>query len=226
MRTILITGGNDGLGKALAERLATDNQVVLVGRAADALRNLADIIGARWLVCDVRDPSQIEQTIDKVVKEFGAIDILINNAGVVVNGDLTSTRNSDIENVIATNTLGAIYMAKAVLTHMASRRTGQIVNINSQSGLSARPGRSVYNASKWAITGFTKALQEEAATHGVRVTGFYPGTMDTNFFHKAGIDMKGAAIPIDDAVRAIEFILSVNGETAVTEMGIKPFGPQ
>lgn len=222
MKTIVITGGSDGIGKALAEKLAGEYKVVILARNKKAMREIADETGVDWYECDVRDHAQVEKVIDEIDKKHGNIDILINNAGVIVNGDLVETSYEAIENVITTNTLGSIYVAKATLKYMKKQKDGLIINVISQAGLIARPYRSIYNASKWAITGFTKAIQQEAAEYGVRVTGFYPGTTKTELFTKAGLELNTNAMETDDIVAAIEYIMSVPETINIPEFGIKP----
>ncbi len=221
MKTIIITGGSDGLGKALAEKLAKDYQVVILARNEQALQAVAAQTGCDYTVCDVRDSKQVSKAFAEIAEKHGRIDVLINNAGIVVNGELVDTSDEDIENVITTNTLGSIYAAKAALKYMKKQQSGLIVNVVSQSGLNARAGRSVYNASKWALTGFTKALQQEAAEYSVRVTGFYPGTIKTDMFAKAGIEMKGVALTTEQAVKSIEFLLSCDEDVIIPDLGIK-----
>jgi 3-oxoacyl-[acyl-carrier protein] reductase len=221
MKTIIITGGSDGLGKALAEKLVKNYKVVILARNEAALHKIAQQIGCSYYVCDVRDAEQVANTFDKISEEHGTVDVLINNAGVIVNGELVDTNDKDIENVITTNTLGSIYAAKAALKLMKQRRSGLIVNVVSQSGLNARANRSIYNASKWALTGFTKALQEEAAEYNVRITGFYPGTIRTNLFAKAGLPLNSKALTTEQAVKAIEFVLSCDDEMLIPDIGIK-----
>ena len=104
---------------------------------------------------------------------------------------------------------------------MKPRQQGQIINVVSQSGLNAKAGRSIYNASKWALTGFTKALQEEAAAYGVRVTGFYPGTIKTDLFKKAGLEMRGPSLTIEQAVKSVAFILEADDDVIIPELGVK-----
>jgi 3-oxoacyl-[acyl-carrier protein] reductase len=222
MRTIVITGGSDGLGKALAAKLSSENKVIILARTEAALRKIALEIGCEYYVCDVRDARQVASTFNKIIEQHGKIDVLINSAGVIVNAELVDIPDETIENVITTNTLGTIYAAKAALIHMKQQKEGLILNVVSTAGLTAKATRSIYNASKWAITGFTKALQEEAAEYNVRVTGFYPGTIRTNLFAKAGLPLNGKALTAEQAAKAIEFVLSCDENVLVPEIGIKP----
>jgi short-subunit dehydrogenase len=218
VKTIVITGGSDGLGRALAENLSSENKVIILARHKAALDMVAGNTGAQWIACDVRDAKSVSSAFEQI----DSIDVLINNAGVIVNGDLTETSDEIIENVITTNTLGSIYAAKAALKLMKSQKSGRIINVISQAGITAKANPSVYNASKWAMTGFTKALEEEAKAYGVLVTGFYPGTIRTDLFAKAGLEIKGPALSTDEAVSAIRYILSLSNNVAVPELGIKP----
>lgn len=221
MKIIVITGGSDGLGKALAEKLSQEYKVIVLARNKQALQEVAQSTDSDWFMCDVKEPKQVAEVIDMIAEKYGRIDVVLNNAGVITNGELVNTSDEDIENVITTNTLGSIYVAKAALRHMKEQKSGLIINVVSQSGLNARPNRSVYNASKWAVTGFTKALQQEAKEYGVKVTGFYPGTVKTDLFAKAGLEMKGPAISTDDAVNAISFVVSLGDDVVIPELGIK-----
>lgn len=221
MKTIIITGGSDGLGKALAEQLSSENKVIILARNEVAMHELAERTGCSYYVCDVRDARQVTEVFAKISAEHPKIDVVINNAGVIVNGELVDIPNETIENVIATNTLGTIYVAKAALTRMKEQKEGLILNVVSTAGVTAKATRSIYNASKWAITGFTKALQEEAADYNVRVTGFYPGTIRTNLFAKAGLPISGKSLSTEQAVKAITFVLSCDDETLIPEIGLK-----
>ena len=220
-KTIIITGGSDGLGQALAEKLAPENKVIILARNEAALHKIAQQTGCSYYVCDVRDAKQVTSTFEKISEEHPKIDVLINNAGVIVNGELVDISNETIENVIATNTLGTIYVAKAALTRMKAQKEGLILNVVSTAGVTAKATRSIYNASKWAITGFTKALQDEAYDYNVRVTGFYPGTIRTKLFEKAGLPLNGKALTTEQAVRAIEFVLDCDDEVLIPEIGMK-----
>lgn len=221
MKTILITGGSDGLGKALAQKFSEENTVIILARNETMLKEVAAAVGCDYFVCDVRDAKQVAAAFAEVVTKYPAIDVVINNAGVIVNGELVKTSDIDIENVITTNALGTIYVAKAALGHMKERGSGLILNVVSTAGITAKANRSIYNASKWAVTGFTKAIQEEASEYGVRVTGFYPGTIKTELFAKAGLQISGTALTTEQAVKAIEFVLSCDDDVLIPEIGIK-----
>lgn len=220
---IVITGASDGLGEGLARKLSKTNQVIMLARNEAAMKKIAEETGADYLVCDVRDSASVESAFKNIAEQFGQIDVLINNAGIVVNGDLTKTEDQKIKDVIETNTTGAILVAKQALGAMKPVGKGLIISVVSQSGLNARADRSVYNASKWAMTGFTKAIQDEAAAYGVRVTGLYPGTIHTNFFEKSGIELTGKALKVDDVVRSIEYILSQPDDVLIPHLEMRPF---
>lgn len=223
MKNIVITGGSDGIGKALAQNLSQDFHVTLLARSADKLEQIAANTGCDYIVCDVRDSESVVAAFEKIKADNGSIDILINNAGVIVNGDLTETSYETIETVISTNTTGAIFVTKACLEIMKAQKSGLIINVISQAGITAKPYRSIYNASKWAMTGFTKAIQEEAGEYGVRVTGFYPGTIQTNLFKKAGLEIKGAALGTNQIVRLLRFVIESDDNMIFPELGVKPF---
>jgi NADP-dependent 3-hydroxy acid dehydrogenase YdfG len=220
---IVITGASDGLGEALARKLAKDHQVVMLARNELALQKIAEETGADYIVCDVRDPDSVEDAFKTISEKFGQIDALINNAGIIVNGDLTETDNATIKDVIETNATGAMYVAKQTLVAMKPAGKGQIINVISRSGISTHSGRSIYNASKWAMTGFTKAIQDEAAEYGVRVTGFYPGTIKTKLFEKAGIELTGKVMELDDVVKTVEYILGQPDGVLIPHLEMRPF---
>jgi short-subunit dehydrogenase len=223
MKKIVITGGSDGIGKALAKSLSADFHVTLIARSSDKLEALATETGCDFIVCDVRKSDDVKAAFEKIKTKHGSIDVLVNNAGIIVNGALTDTTYDKIEAVISTNTIGAIFAAKACLEIMKPQRSGLIINVVSQAGITAKPYRSVYNASKWALTGFTKAIQEEAAEYGVRVTGFYPGTVHTDLFEKAGLELNGPALDTSQIVKTLRFVIDSDPDMLFPELGVKPF---
>jgi len=218
MKTILITGGSDGLGKSIAARLAKNNKVIILSPSEDKLRATAQELGCEYKVCDVSEYTQVEE----VVKEIGNIDCLVNNAGLWIEGPLDENDPQRIRAVLEVNTLGVINMTKAVIPSMKSQKSGLIINVISQAGLHAKEDRSVYTAAKWAITGFTKSIQAELAKSGIGVTGLYPGKLKTDMFSKMGIekDMSNG-LDTDEVAKTVEFLLSFDKMTAFPEVGIK-----
>jgi short-subunit dehydrogenase len=218
MKTILISGGSDGLGKAIAAKLSPHNNVVILSPNEEKLRIVADEIGCTYKVCDVRDYEQVEKTVNEV----GTVDCLINNAGLWIQGPLEENDPRRIHEVLEVNTLGVINMTKAVIPGMKQQKTGLIININSQGGFYAKAERGVYTASKWAITGFTKAMQPELAPYGIGVTGLYPGMMKTDMFSKMGIEKDMAkGLDTEDVAKTVEFLLTFDTSTIFPEIGIK-----
>jgi len=220
MKTILISGGSEGLGKAIAKKLVQNNTVVILARDEAKLKAVADELGCRYIVGDVRDYTAMQ----KVCDELGAIDCLINNAGVWLQGPLDETDDTRIQETIDTNVNGTISLTKAVMPHMKQQKRGLIINVISQGGLNAREGWPIYTASKWAITGFTKAMQQELEPFGIGVTGLYPATLNTEMFAKSGISKNvSQALNPDDVAKTVEFIVSMDGALLLPEVGVKKF---
>ncbi|HLE49222.1 MAG TPA: SDR family oxidoreductase [Patescibacteria group bacterium] len=221
-KVVLISGGSDGLGKAIAQNLTHEYRVVILSPTEEKLKKVAGEIGVDYIVADVTDYESLEKAVKRVVDKFKRIDCLVNNAGLWIQGELVDNNSEDIRKVINVNTLGAVYFSKAVIPQMKKQKNGLIININSQAGLYAKQERAVYNATKWGMTGFTKALQEEVAKYGISVTGIHPGKMNTKMFEKMGIqkDM-GDAIDPKEVARIVRFLLETPGGINFPEIGIK-----
>ena len=220
-KVVLITGGSDGLGKAIAETLSLKYRVVILARDQKKLEEVAKNFSCKFLMCDITDQKQVEKAVGDIIKEFGRIDCLVNNAGIFIEGPLEKNQPDAIQEVIDINVVGTMLMTRVVLPHMKAAGSGLIININSQAGLLARPERSVYHASKWAITGFTKCMQLELGATGIKIVGIYPGKMDTKIFKKAGIakNMKNAVDPREVA-KVVEFILERDDDVLIPDVSI------
>lgn len=221
-KVVVISGGNDGLGKEIARILSPKNKVIILVRSKEKGEEAIKEIGCRFEVCDVKDYGEIERSLKNIYDKYKKIDCVINNAGVWIEGELEENDPENIKNAIETNTLGVIFLSKSATPYFKKQKHGLIINIISQAGIYAKAKRSVYNASKWAITGFTKSLQAELAPHGIAVTGIYPGKLNTGLFKKTGVekDMKDAISP-KDVARTIEFVLSFDNIIEFPEIGIK-----
>jgi uncharacterized protein len=221
-KVVLITGGSDGLGKAIALYLVGDYQVVILSPTENKLKRVALEIDADYVVGDVSDFKNIESAVAQVIKKYGRLDCLVNDAGLWIEGELDDNDPELIKKVIEVNNLGVLFSSKAVIPQMKKQKSGLIVNIVSQAGLYAKAERSVYSAAKWGVTGFTKSLQSETAKYGISVTGVYPGKMNTKMFEKMGIqkDMTDSLDP-KEVARVIKFLLETDSTVNFPEIGIK-----
>ena len=220
-KVIVISGGSDGLGKAIAEKLVHNHKIVILSPNSEKLKTVSEHIGCDYEVCDVTNFDNISESIKSIIKKHKRIDCLINNAGLMVEGKLVDNDFDRIKQVIEVNTLGTIYLTKGILPQMISQSEGLIINVISQGGVKARAERSVYNASKWAITGFTKSLQLEVAEHNIRLTAFLPGKFKSDMFKKIGKDVSMEdALDIEEVVRAVEYIVDTNNDVLIPEFGV------
>ena len=185
-KVVVITGGNSGLGEATAKILSTEHQVIILGRNAAEIEKVSKELNCGGIVCDITKSSQIKNAVEEIVKKHGKIDCLINCAGVWIKGPIEENTGEEIEKSVSVNVLGTFLVANALVPQLKKQKHGRIINISSRAGLNARAERSVYNATKWAVTGFTKCLQLELAPHNISVVGFYPGFIHTDLFEKAG----------------------------------------
>lgn len=221
-KTIVITGGSDGLGKTLTESLSTENNVIIFATNEQKLIEVADNNKCQYKVCDVSDYELVEKSIKEVINEYGRIDVLINNAGLWIQEELDTNDSKRINDVVDVNLLGVINCSKAVIPTMKEQRDGLIININSQAGINHKAERVVYNATKWGVTGFSKSLADEVAKYGIRITNLMPGMMKTDMFNKMNIQKNMAnGIDTKEVVRLIQFIIDTPSNVMIPEVGIK-----
>jgi len=221
-KVILISGGSDGLGKSIATKLSPNHQVVILSHNREKLEVVAKEINCDFVVAEITDYSSINAAVEKVLEKYQKIDVLINNAGIWTEGKLEDNDPQKIEEVIRVNTLGTIYLTRAVLPSMKSAKSGRIINIISQDGLHAKNIRSVYSASKWAITGFTKCLQVELSAENIGVTGIYPGLLKTGLFEKQGaVRNLNHALDPSEIASVIEYVINLSSDTLLPDIGIK-----
>jgi uncharacterized protein len=201
--TALITGASSGIGASVARALAREGaRVALVARRRDRLEALAHELptgAAAAFVCDVRDPRAIAATVGDVAARFGAVDVLINNAGVGRYLGFLDSSPEDVAAVFETNLRAALDFTRAVLPGMLARRRGHLVNVGSIAGRIGSRNHSIYCASKFAVAGFSESLLLELEGTGVGVTLVNPGIIDTQFFDHASF----AAFPSGARARAI-----------------------
>lgn len=179
-RVAFITGASRGVGAAVARAFHADGiKVALASRSGDDLG-----IGL-GLSCDVRSPEAVSGAVDATMAEFGRLDIVVANAGVGAYGPFLELDPDDVEAMIDVNLKGTLYTARFTLPHLIESK-GDFVSLASVAGLRAFPGESVYNASKFGMLGFTRALDHELRELGVRVTNLAPGGIATDFAMGSG----------------------------------------
>lgn len=245
-RTALVTGASSGLGVTYASALAAAGaNVVVAARRSERLRAVAEKIEADGgivlpVVCDVTDPTQVDELVDRTCRQFDRVDILVNNAGSIADGGPMPERlpHLAVEQVLRVNLLGTWYGCRAVGARMlADGRGGSIVNIASVAGLGAHPGFPVgYSASKAAVVNLTQNLAVMWAERGVRVNaiapGWFPSEMADPFLephafsrHELSLQPMGRIGDPDELVGAMLFLASaassyVNGHVLVVDGGV------
>ena len=218
MRNILVTGGSDGLGKTIAKELVKDSNVFIVSGSENKLKQTASEIGCKYYVCDVTDCNRVQQ----VVNEIGDIDVLINCAGLWIQDELESNDYERIRKVVEVNLLGVINCSKACISLMKRKKCGLIININSQAGINHKAERTVYNATKWGVTGFSKSLEDEVKKYGIKVTDILPGKMKTDMFKKMNIEKSMQdGLDTQEVANLIRFIMNLPADVNIPEVGIK-----
>ena len=188
-RVWFITGTSTGFGRLLAqELLRRGNRVIATARDIAKVEDLVHQYPAtaRALTLDVTNPAQIESVAQQAIAAFGHVDILVNNAGYGLNGAIEEVSEEEFEPMFQTNIYGLIRTTRAFLPHFRQRRTGQIFNLSSVSGLIGGAGWGFYNATKFAVEGFSEALAGEMKPLGVHVTVIEPGPFRTDFLGRSG----------------------------------------
>ncbi|HYK83710.1 MAG TPA: 3-oxoacyl-[acyl-carrier-protein] reductase [Gemmatimonadales bacterium] len=181
-KVAVVTGGSRGIGYAIAQGLSGSGARVAVlardgAKAEEAARAFGG--GARGFACDVTLGPQVEATVADVEREFGRIDVLVNNAGTTRDNLLFRISDDDWSTVLDTNLKGAFLVTKHAARGMIKRRWGRIINISSVVGISGNKGQANYSASKAGLIGLTKAVSKELASRNVLVNAVAPGFIDT-----------------------------------------------
>ncbi|MGB3754281.1 MAG: acetoacetyl-CoA reductase [Parerythrobacter sp.] len=181
-RLAIVTGGTRGIGRAICERLRDDGMRVIAnyGGNDDAARAFSEETGLPVAKFDVGDHEGVLAGCEAVAAEHGAIDVVVNNAGITRDGTLHKMSYGDWHDVMRVNLGGCFNMAKACFPGMRERKWGRIVNIGSINGQAGQYGQVNYAAAKSGIHGFTKALAQEGARAGVTVNAIAPGYIDTD----------------------------------------------
>ena len=221
-RVAFVTGASRGIGKAIAHRCAAAGATVVACARDDHAQPVVDEIAAAGskavaLSLDVTDAESVTTTVRAVMEQFGRIDIVVNNAGIVRDQLLMRMKSEDWDAVLATNLTAAFRCAQAVLRPMLKQRHGRIISISSIVGQSGNPGQANYAASKAGLIGFTKSLAREVASRGITVNVVSPGMIETDMTFKLDANVRetlATQIPIGrfgtpaDVAAAVCFLAS------------------
>lgn len=233
-KVAIITGAAQGLGETVAYKLAGLGVKLALVDTSPKVEKVKQNINrlafqAEAYLCDVTNTPSIHTTVAHILETFGSIDILVNNAGIWTDESLEQERPLLRRLAFDVNTLGTIEFTKAVLPTFERNNSGHIVNVISVAGISDSVASSnkkshTYGATKWALSGYTNALQETVAGTGIKVTGFFPGGMDTNLYESAGRPNphnQPWMMNAEDAADAITFVLTRPKDVLVERLVIR-----
>ena len=230
-KVVLIAGGTGGIGSATARLLAKAGaKIVLAARnreKADAIAaEINESGGEAWAVdLDVTDVSSVYKMTDTVIKELGRIDVLVNAFGTGMIRGIMDVDPEKAKNVLDVNAFGTILVTQAVLRHMISEKSGKVVMLPGILGKHAMRNSSVYSASKFAVTGFTKALVEETRRHNIGFSLLYLGGVATEFWENADVDMKVQAdkmLSPEEVAKAVYYAVTQPPPAVLNELVIQP----
>lgn len=186
-KVALVTGGARGIGKEIAMELARNGFDLAVNYRSETddmneMKKQVEAEGAKcfFVQADVANFDSCKQMVETVEKEFGKIDVLVNNAGITKDGLIMRMKKEDFEAVIDVNLVGTFNVTKHVIPYMMKRHSGRIINISSVVGVAGNAGQTNYSASKAGIIGFTKSLAKEVASRNILVNAIAPGFIDTD----------------------------------------------
>lgn len=235
-KVIIITGVSSGIGEATAKELASKGaKLVMAARREERLARLQEEIQssggqAIYKVTDVTSHDQMEGLADYALKEFGKIDVMINNAGVMPLSPVHEKKINEWDTMVDVNIKGVLYGIAAVLPAMRERKEGHIINVSSVAGHLVFPASSVYSGTKFAVRAITEGLRQEEAKNNIRTTIISPGSVATELTdHISGTELKASIkqqsdIAIDPAsiARAIAFAIEQPSDVAINELIVRP----
>ena len=233
MKNVIITGSANGVGKAIAETLK-DNKLILLDIDEASLKEVASELNADYYVCDLSNAEDIEKITETITKKYEKIDCLINCAGMWISGDMSKLDQplfdkmnelDRVKKVIDTNIFGTIGMIRTIFPVMKKQGYGQIININSQSGVTCEPPFPIYNATKHSTNAFRKAVQEDLARSGIKITDVCPGLIQTDFYNRANNplpkDIMDSGLTAQDVANTVKYVFNLPHEITIPSIEVR-----
>ncbi len=231
-KTAVVTGSTKGIGRAIAEALSREGMNVCISaRNANEVEKAVSDIGdagegsVTGAVCDVRDYDEVKALFEHTAAEFGGIDVLVNNAGIGIFGRIDETSPEDFRAVLETNLFGVFYCCREAIPLIKKRGGGYIINISSLAGINAHPQMAVYNASKFALNGFSEALMQEVRHDGIKVSYIMPGSVNTHFSNEEPSGDKDWQLQSEDIARVVVNLLHHDERSLPSRVEIRPSKP-
>jgi short-subunit dehydrogenase len=185
-KVVLITGASTGIGLHTAKLFQSKNwKVAATMRSPEKAADLQNIVDIETFRLDVTDVDSIKSAIAATLEKFGRIDAVVNNAGFAVVGPFEAASRSEIERQMNTNVYGVMNVCREILPYFREQKRGIIVNVASMGGRITFPLYSIYHASKWAVEGFSEALQYEVRDFGIKIKIIEPGPIKTDFYERS-----------------------------------------
>ena len=230
-KTAIVTGGTKGIGRAIAEALAEEGMNVCVGaRNLDEVKQtVRELEGtgaqASGAACDVRVYEEVEALVAHAVEEFGGVDVLVNNAGIGLHKLVEETSPEEFRAVLETNLFGVFYGCRAAIPEMKKRGGGYIINISSLAGANPHPRMAAYNASKFALNGFSEALMQEVRHDRIKVSYVMPGSVNTEFGGGNVSEENAWQLQSEDIARVVVDLLRHDRRSLPSRVEIRPSMP-
>lgn len=233
MKNVIITGAANGVGKAIAQLLKNEN-LILLDIDEKNLKELSLNSNTKHYLCDVSDDEQMLNVINDIRQNYETIDCLINCAGMWISGDMSKTEEpiynemnnlSRIKKVIDTNVFGVIGMIKSIFPIMKKQGYGQIININSQSGVMCEPPFPIYNATKQSTNAFRKAIQNDLSQNNIKITDICPGLIQTDFYKRANNELPSnvmnTGLTPEDVANTVKFVFDLPHEITIPSIEVR-----
>lgn len=226
-KTVVITGATKGIGRALAQKFAAEGWcLALCARTASDLEQLAEELTGKaakilTVPCDVSKPEQIKQFGTRALAELGTVDVLINNAGVFLPGQVYNEPEGTLEALIETNLYSAYHLTRVLAPIMIERKQGHIFNMCSVASIKAYHNGGSYAISKFALLGFSKSLREELKDFNIRVTSLIPGATYTPSWHAANLPEE-RFMKAEDVAKLVWDVYNLSANTVVEEVVLRP----